>query len=235
MLYLHGGGYVTGSVASHRTLVSQLAKEAGCRALAVEYRLAPENPYPAAVEDAVKAYGWMIANGYEARDIVLAGDSAGGGLAVAAMLKLREAGSPMPAAALLLSPWTDLEVKGDSVRTVERKDPMLSARALRRDARVYLGKADARDPLASPIYADLEGLPPMLIQAGTREILLDDSTRLAERARECGVEVELDVREGMFHVWQFFTPLVPESNAAIERLARFAREKTVKGPKPCAL
>jgi monoterpene epsilon-lactone hydrolase len=226
ILYLHGGAYVVGSIASHRTLVSQLAKEAGCRALSVEYRLAPENPFPAAVVDAVKTNEWLITHGYEAGNIVLAGDSAGGGLAVATMLSLRDAGSPMPAAAILLSPWTDLEVKGESVKTVGRRDPMLSARALRREAAMYLGKEDPRHPLASPIYADLSGLPPMIIQAGTREILLDDARRLAERAEEDGVDVELDVREGMFHVWQFFTPLVPESNKALKKLGRFAREKT---------
>lgn len=225
ILYLHGGAYVVGSIASHRTLVSQLAKEAGCRALCVEYRLAPENPFPAAVVDAVKAFEWLVTHGYEAGNIVLAGDSAGGGLAVAAMLSLRDAGSPVPAAAVLLSPWTDLEVRGESVQAVERRDPMLSARALRREACMYLDREDPRHPLASPIYADLSGLPPMLIQAGTREILLDDARRLARRAEEDGVEVELDVWEDMFHVWQFFTPLVPESNAALERLGRFAREK----------
>jgi len=225
ILYLHGGAYVVGSIASHRTLVSQLAKEAGCRALSLEYRLAPENPFPAAVVDAVKAFKWLVTHGYEAGKIILAGDSAGGGLAVAAMLSLRDAGSPMPAAAVLLSPWTDLEVRGESVQVVGRRDPMLSARALRREARMYLGDEDPRHPLASPIYADLSGLPPMLVQAGTREILLDDARRLAQRAEDGGVDVELDVWEDMFHVWQFFTPLVPESNAALERLGRFAREK----------
>ncbi|RJP34996.1 MAG: alpha/beta hydrolase [Actinobacteria bacterium] len=228
ILYLHGGAYVVGSIASHRMLVSQLAKEAGCRALAVEYRLAPENPFPAAVEDAVKVYEWLIARGYKAGNTVLAGDSAGGGLAVAAMLSLRDAGSPMPAAAMLLSPWTDMEVSGDCVKNV-RDDPMLSARALRREAAMYLGGEDPRHPLASPIYAELYGLPTMLIQAGTREILLDDARRLAERAREAGTEVELDVWEGMFHVWQFFAPLVPESNAAVAKLGRYAREKMAAG------
>ena len=225
ILYLHGGAYVMGSIASHRALVSRLAVAAGCRALAVEYRLAPEHPFPAAVEDAVRAYEWLLSHGREARQIVLAGDSAGGGLAVASLVALRDAGAPLPAAALLLSPWTDLEVSGRSVGTVGRRDPMLTARALRREAAMYLGKEDPRHPLASPIHAGLEGLPPMLVQVGTREILLDDARRLAERARGDGVEVELDAWEGMFHVWQFFTPLVPESNAAVEKLGRFARER----------
>jgi monoterpene epsilon-lactone hydrolase len=229
ILYFHGGAYVVGSIASHRSMVSQLAKVAGCRALSVDYRLAPEHLFPAAVEDAVKAFEWLITHGYEAENIVIAGDSAGGSLSVAAMLSLRDAGSPLPAAAMLLSPWTDLEVKGESVRSVGRRDPMLTAKALCREAGMCLGEESPRHPLASPIYADLKGLPPMLIQVGTREILLDDARRLAERAKEAGVEVELDVWEDMFHVWQFFTPLVPESNAAIARLARFARDKTSAG------
>ncbi len=225
ILYLHGGAYVVGSAGSHRPLVSRLAREAGCRALSLEYRLAPENPFPAAVEDAAGAYEWLLDAGCGAERTALAGDSAGGGLAVAAMVFLRDRGFPLPAAACLFSPWTDLEVRGESVETVGRKDPMLSARALRREAAMYLAGEDPRNPLASPVYADLAGLPPLLIQAGTREILLDDARRLAERAEEAGVEVELDVREGMFHVWQFFTPLVPESNAALEKAGRFLRER----------
>lgn len=226
ILYLHGGAYVVGSAGSHRSLVSRLALEAGCRALSVEYRLAPEHPFPAAVEDAVKAYQWLLGGGYESEHLVVAGDSAGGGLAVAAMVSMRDRGIPLPAAAFLLSPWTDLEVSGESVHTVGRKDPMLSARALRREAAMYLAGEDPRHPLASPIHADLAGLPPMLIQAGTREILLDDAVRLAERARQARLETELDIWEGMFHVWQFFTPLVPESNAALQKAGRFLRERS---------
>lgn len=226
VLYLHGGAYVVGSAGSHRTLVSRLAQEAGCRALSVEYRLAPEHPFPAAVEDAVKAYQWLLDRGYEAGSLAIAGDSAGGGLAVAAMLSMRGKGIPLPAAAFHLSPWTDLEVKGESVGKVGWRDPMLSARALRREAAMYLAGRDPRDPLASSIYADLSGLPPMLIQVGTREILLDDAVRLVERAEEAGVAVELDVWPGMFHVWQFFATLVPESDAALEKAGRFLRRNT---------
>lgn len=226
LLYLHGGGYVIGSAASHRGLASRIALACGFRALAVDYRLAPEHPFPAAVEDAAGALRWLVSRGYAPGKTVIAGDSAGGGLAVAAMLLLRDRGEPLPAAALLLSPWTDLEVTGESCRSARRKDPMLSPRILRDYARLYLQGKDPRDPLASPIHADLGGLPPMLIQVGTHEVLLDDSRRLAERARGAGVDVHLQVEEGMFHVWQYFTPFVPESREAVEKLAAFARRHT---------
>ncbi len=225
LLYLHGGGYVIGSIASHRELASQIAAAIGCRGLIVDYRLAPENKFPAAVEDAAISFRWLLSQGYAPEKIVIAGDSAGGGLCVAAMLSLRDSGDPLPAAALLLSPWTDLEVVGESLNTVGRKDPMLTYKMLKDYARLYLGGRDPRDPLASPIHADLKGLPPMLIQVGTCEVLLDDARRLAQRAKEGGVEVELEVREGMFHVWQFFSPIVPESREALGELGRFARER----------
>ncbi len=224
LLYLHGGGYVNGSIASHQGLASQIALAAGCRALIIDYRLAPENRFPAAVEDATASYRWLLSQGYKPDGIVIGGDSAGGGLAVATMISLRDSGDPLPAAALLLSPWTDLEVVGESLRTVGRKDPMLSPRVLKGYSRMYLGGKDPRDPLASPIYANLEGLPPLLIQVGTCEILLDDARRLADRAEKDGVDVELEMRDGMFHVWQFFSPLAPESREAVERLGRFARK-----------
>lgn len=225
ILYLHGGGYAIGCIDSHRSLASQIASAAGCRALIVGYRLAPEDPFPAAVEDAAAAFRWLLSRGYAPHRVAVAGDSAGGGLAVALMVYLREAGDPLPAAALLLSPWTDLEVTGGTCGTVGRKDPMLTPKILRDYARLYLGSRDSRDPLASPLYADLRGLPPMLIQVGTEEILLDDARRLARRAEEAGVEVRLEVEEGMFHVWQFFSPTVPESKEAVERLGGFARDR----------
>ncbi|MBC7247575.1 MAG: alpha/beta hydrolase [Actinobacteria bacterium] len=225
LLYLHGGGYVIGSIRTYRNMVSHLASAAGCRALLIEYRLAPENRFPCAVEDAVTAYRWLLSQGYDPGNIAIAGDSAGGGLAAATLVSLRDAGEPLPAAAMLLSPWTDLEGTGESLGTVGWRDPMLNKWIIRKMAASYLGDADPRDPLASPLYADLSGLPPLLIQAGTSEILLDDARRLAERAEEAGVSVKLDIREGMFHVWQFFAPLVPESREALERIGRFYREK----------
>ena len=224
LYYLHGGGYVIGSIDSHRNLVSQLAAAAGCRALIIDYRLAPENKFPAAVEDAVASYRWLLSQGYKAGKIVIAGDSAGGGLAVATMVSLRDSGDPLPAAALLLSPWTDLEVIGESCKTVGWRDPMVSVGILKKYTRQYMGGKDPRDSLASPIYADLKGLPPLLIHVGTCEVLMDDAKRLAAKAEKDGVDVELDVCDGMFHVWQFFSPVVPESKDAIDRLGKFARD-----------
>jgi epsilon-lactone hydrolase len=221
ILYLHGGGYVIGSINSHRAMVSQLALAAQSRVLIIDYRLAPENRFPAAVEDAVASYRWLLSQGYKPGRIGIAGDSAGGGLTAATLVSLRDSGDPLPAAAMMLSPWADLEVKGESCRTVGWRDPMVSGYALRKWAALYLGGADPRDPLASPIHADLKGLPPLCIHVGTCEVLHDDAGRLAERAEKDGVPVELDVCEGMFHVYQFFSPLVPESKEAIEKLGSF--------------
>jgi epsilon-lactone hydrolase len=225
LLYLHGGGYIHGSIKSHREMASQIAASAGCRALIIDYRRAPENKFPAAVEDAVASYRWLLSQGYEPGETAIAGDSAGGGLTVATMVSLRDSGDPLPAAAMMLSPWTDLELIGESCKTVGWRDPLISTRLLRKYTRMYMGGKDPRDPLASPIYADLKGLPPLCIQVGTCEILLDDAKRLAERAEQDGVSVELDVYEDMFHVWHFFSPMVPESKEAIEKLGTFFREK----------
>lgn len=226
ILYLHGGGYVIGSMRSHQAMASRVAAASRSRALIVDYRLAPENRFPAAVEDAASAYRWLMKQGYEPRKIAIAGDSAGGGLTAATLVYLRDAGDPLPACAMMLSPWADLAMSGESCKTVGRRDPMLRPYALRKWAAMYLGGADAAEPLASPIHADLRGLPPLLIQAGTEELLLDDARRLAARAEECGVQVELDVCEGMFHVYQFFSPLVRESREAVDGLGRFFQERT---------
>lgn len=225
ILYLHGGGYVIGSMKSHRSIASQLAIAGACRVLMIDYRLAPEHKFPAAVEDSVKAYRWLLSEGYEPGEIAIAGDSAGGGLTAATLVALRDSGDPMPAAAMMLSPWTDLEVLGESCKRVGWRDPMVSAPALKKWAAMYLGEKDARDPLASPIYADLKGLPPLSIHVGTCEILLDDARRLAERARQDGVSVDLFECEGMFHVYQFFSPIVPESKESIQRIGKFFRDK----------
>ncbi len=225
LLYLHGGGYVIGNINSHRAMVSQVAAACGCRALLIDYRLAPENKLPAAVEDAAASYRWLLSEGYEPGNIAIAGDSAGGGLTAATLVYLRDAGDPLPAAAMMLSPWADLEVIGESCRTVGWRDPMVNPKALKKWAVMYLGGKDPRDPLGSPIHADLSGLPPLLIHAGSCEVLLDDARRLADKAEQDGVPVELYICEGMFHVYQFFSPLVPESKDAIARLAGFFREK----------
>ena len=224
ILYFHGGGFVLGSIRSHRKMVAQLAEAAGFPALMVEYRLAPEDEFPAAVQDAVETYRWLLSQGYRAGDVIIGGDSAGGGLAMACLLSLRDSGVPLPAAALLISPWVDLEVIGASSMTRAAKDPLLSVRNLRRWAEMYLAGAEPTLPIASPVYADLEGLPPLLIHAGTHEILLDDAERLAARARRCRTPVELEVWEGMWHCWHTFSPFVPESRAAIHRMGEFCRE-----------
>lgn len=224
LLYLHGGGYVIGSVNTHRGLVSRLSTASGMRALSADYRLAPEHPFPAAVDDAVAAYRWLLANGAQPETTVIAGDSAGGGLTFATLVALRDAGEPLPAAAVALSPWVDLEGIGESMTTNAAGDPMVQKAGLQQMAQVYLGGADPRTPLAAPLYADLVGLPPLLIQVGTAETLLDDSNRIAAKAKAAGVEVTLEPWEDMIHVWQIFP--VPEADQAIERLGQFIRQKT---------
>ncbi len=180
--HLHGGSYVIGSINSHRELISRLSRAAGARALAIDYRLAPENPFPAAVEDATTAYRWLLSTGVDPARVVIAGDSAGGGLTVAALLALRDAGDPLPAAAVCLSPWVDMEGLGESMTTKAELDPVIQSEKVLEGAKAYLAGADPRTPLAAPLYADLTGLPPLLIQVGSSETLVDDATRLAGRA-----------------------------------------------------
>jgi acetyl esterase/lipase len=221
ILYLHGGGYAIGSLKTHRHLVADLARASGMRGLSVAYRLAPEHPFPAAVDDSVKVYRWLIAQGLDTQRIAIAGDSAGGGLTLATLIALRDAGDELPACAVVLSPWTDLAMAGVSVRTKAAADPLLTPNDLHRYAQWYLGETDPRTPLASPLYGDLSGLPPLLVHVGTAEILLDDSVRLAERARGAGVDVTLDVQEDMVHVWHYFAQLVPEGEASVREVGAF--------------
>ena len=221
ILYLHGGGYTIGSIKTHRGMVSHISKAAGMRALLIEYRLAPEHPFPAAVEDSVAAYRWLLKAGIPPARIAVAGDSAGGGLTVATMVKLRDEGEPLPAAAVCLSPWVDMEGIGESMSSRAEVDPIVERDPLLEMASAYLGGTDPRTPLAAPLYADLKGLPPMLIQVGTSEVLLDDSTRLAERAKEAGVDVTLEPWDDMVHVWHFFASMVPEGRDAVDRIASF--------------
>lgn len=226
MLYLHGGGYVIGSIDTHRELAGRLSQASGARVLIIDYRLAPEHPYPAAVEDAAAAYRWLLADGGATPDrTVIAGDSAGGGLTVAAMLALREAGDPLPAAGVCLSPWVDMEGIGDSMTAKADVDPMVRREGLVRMAGLYLDGADPRTPLAAPLYADLSGLPPLLIHVGTAETLLDDSTRLCERARAAGVDVTYESWDDMIHVWHIFAPLLPEGQQAVERVGEYVRQR----------
>jgi acetyl esterase/lipase len=225
ILYLHGGGYVIGSIATHRELVSRIARSGNARALSVEYRLAPEHQCPAAVDDAVAAYKYLREQGIPASQIVIAGDSAGGGLTVATLLALRDAGEALPAAGVCLSPWVDLCGEGESMVTKASVDPMVGEEGLTQMAAHYAGE-ELRNPQASPLYGDLRGLPLLLLQVGTSETLLDDSTRLAEKARAAGVDVTLEEWEDMFHVWHFFAGMLPEGQRAIDRIGEFVRQRT---------
>jgi uncharacterized protein (TIGR02246 family) len=219
LVYLHGGGYAMGSLATHRALCARLSRLGRMRVLNVGYRLAPEHPHPAAVEDALAALRWVYAQGFAPSRVAIGGDSAGGGLTLATLVAQRDAGGPLPAAAVCISPWTDLSASGDSIRAKASVDPMVTEGPLRAMAAAYLGGRDPRTPLASPLFADLRGLPPLLVQVGEAEILLDDATRLASRARDAGVEVALEVWEEMFHVWHAFAEILPEAARACERIA----------------
>jgi acetyl esterase/lipase len=223
VLYLHGGGYVMGSLATHRKLAGDIARASAARVLLVEYRLAPEHPHPAAVEDAVAAYRWLLAVGYDPGRLAIAGDSAGGGLTIATLVALRDAGDPMPAGAVAISPWADLTMEAASIQSRADLDPMVSAPDLTRFAGWYLDGTDARHPTASPAHADLTGLPPVLVHVGEAEVLVDDSTLLAARGRAAGVDVTLEEWPEMVHVWHVFAGRVPESTAAVERVGAFLR------------
>lgn len=226
VLYVHGGGYVMGSAGSHRDVTGRLSKAAGARVLSLNYRLAPEHPFPAPVDDAVAAYRWLLAQGISPGNIAVAGDSAGGGLAIATLLALRDAGEPLPAAGIGISPWVDMEGTGESMTTRAAVDPVVQKEGLLGMAKLYLGDADPKNPLAAPLHADLAGLPPLLLQVGDAETLLDDSTRLAERARAAGVTVTLKVWDEMPHVWHLFAPILPEGRQAIDEIGSFFQART---------
>jgi monoterpene epsilon-lactone hydrolase len=227
ILYLHGGGYYFCSPKSHRALAFGLATRANAPTFSLDYRLAPEHRFPGALDDATAAYRHLVASGIPPGSIVIAGDSAGGGLALATLVALRDAGDPLPAGGVLFSPWTDLAASGATIRSNDGADPMFSGPAIARAAQVYLGDTPATHPYASPVYANLEGLPPLFIQAGSTEVLLDDSRRVADNARTAGVPVELQVWQKMPHVWQIFAPFIPEARQALDAAAGFVREITV--------
>lgn len=226
VLYVHGGGYVMGSAGSHRDVTGRLSKASGARVLSLNYRLAPEHPFPAPVDDAVAAYRWLLAQGISPGNIAVAGDSAGGGLAIATLLALRDAGEPLPAAGIGISPWVDMEGTGESMTTRAAVDPVVQKEGLLGMAKLYLGDADPKNPLAAPLHADLAGLPPLLLQVGDAETLLDDSTRLAEKARAAGVDVTLKVWDEMPHVWHLFAPILPEGRQAIDEIGSFFQART---------
>jgi monoterpene epsilon-lactone hydrolase len=224
VLYLHGGGYTAMSPRTHRGLTSRLATWSDASLFALDYRLAPEHPFPAAVDDAVAAYRALIAAGMHASRIVVAGDSAGGGLALALLLVLRDAGDQLPAGAVLFSPWTDLAAMGKSIVDNDATDPLFFGSWVGRQARHYLGNTPATNPLASPVYADLTGLPALLIQVSDCEVLLDDSRRVAENATRSGVATTLRIWHGVPHGWQIFAPILPEGSDALRESGLFIRE-----------
>ncbi|MEM7020224.1 MAG: alpha/beta hydrolase [Pseudomonadota bacterium] len=222
LLYLHGGGYIIGSVEStHKDLVWRLSAAGECRVLGLNYRLAPEGPYPAAVDDAIAAYQWLLVQGYAPESIAIAGDSAGGGLTFGTALRLRDEGIPLPAALVGLSPWTDLAITGESIVSNARAEAMLPPDRVGEVAELYLNGADPRTPHSSPLYGEQEGLPPTLIHVGSREILRDDAIRLAEKIKAAGVPVVLEVWPNMPHVWQVFARHIPEARQAIAHIGMF--------------
>lgn len=219
ILYTHGGAYVSGSPLTHEPLIARLAEMSKIQVMAYEYRLAPEHPYPAALEDALSAFDYLIQKGYAEQDIALCGDSAGGGLTLALALKLRDLGRPLPGALVLISPWTDLTESNETHFTKTSDDPLLSSEELRENALLYAGEEDLQNPYISPLFGDFTGLPPTLIHVGTNEVLLDDSRQLATRMDACGVEVDIDIYEGMWHVWHMFD--IPEARAAMRKIQWF--------------
>ncbi|HEX3514529.1 MAG TPA: alpha/beta hydrolase [Trebonia sp.] len=227
IFHIHGGGFALGSAAGSVGLASSLACKTGMRAVSVDYRLAPEHPYPAALQDVTAAYRALVEQAGGADDVVVSGESAGGNLAIELLIAGKAEDLAMPAAALLLSPMTDLTVTGNSYAGKAHADPVISAQAIRTRAADYLAGTDPADPLVSPIFADLSGLPPLLIQAGSHEVLLDDAIRLAGKAAADDVAVTLDITPGVPHVFQAFAALLDEADAALDRIARFVKDNTV--------
>ncbi len=227
ILYLHGGGYVLGSIPSYREFAGRISRASQARVLLVGYRLAPEHRFPAAVDDSLAACRWLSKKLGNLRRVVIAGDSAGGGLVLAVMVALRDAGEELPSAAVCISPSTDLAKTGESIRTRAHLDPIVQLPSTIAHAQRYLGEGgDSTHPLASPLYARLEGLPPTLIMVGTHEILHDDSTRFAEKALREGVNVTLEIAQDMVHIWPFFAAVLPEGREAVERIGRYVQQHT---------
>jgi len=224
VLFLHGGAYILGSIESNRELAARISKSTRCRVLNIEYRLAPENPFLAAVEDATDAYRWVLDQGIDPAQIAIAGASAGGGLTVAALVSFRDSGNPMPACAVCISPWVNLECIGETMTSKAGVDPMIQRDGLVGIANIYLNGPDPRTPLALPLHVYLTGLPPTLVLVGTWETLLSDSTRLVEKAESAGVDVTLEQWDEMIHVWPISAPVLPEGQQAIDRIGEFVRQ-----------
>jgi monoterpene epsilon-lactone hydrolase len=226
VLYLHGGGYMEGSLTSHQDLAMRISRAAKVKVLVVGYRLAPEHPFPAAVEDAVKSYLWLIEDQkINPNKIVIAGDSAGGGLTLVTLIKLRDENISMPAAGVCLSPWTDLALTGESLIRNAKVDPFLKFYDMVFMAELYVGDNDPKNPYISPLYADPHDLPPILLHVGTAELIEDDSTRFAEKAKKEGVDITLEVFDNMIHVFQAFADWAPEGQEAIEKIGKYIQEK----------
>ena len=228
VLYLFGGGYVISAPRTRHKTAGHLARAAGARVLVPDYRLAPEHPFPAALDDAVGAYHWLLGHGEAPERTVVAGDSSAGGLAVATLLRLRDAGGPLPAGAVAISPWVDLAVTGDTMRTRAAADVCATPESLRRMAGQYLAGHDPRDPLASPLYGDLARLPPLLLLAGGDEVLLDDAVRLARATVEAGVDAELVLGGGMQHVYPLYVGAMPEADAAMEHIGAWIARRVAR-------
>ena len=224
-IYWHGGAYIMGNCTTHRQLAGHLARSARVKALVPEYRLAPEHPFPAAIEDAVAIYRELLAAGNQPENIIMGGDSAGGGLTMAALLSLRDAGEPLPRAAFLISPWLDLAGTGESMQTRAGRDPWFKPQHLPTVRSHYCDEADIRHPLVSPVYANVAGLPPLYIQVGSEELLLSDATRIAEAVQETGGDAEIEIWPGMWHVFQLFVHVVPEAKRANAKIAAWLRER----------
>lgn len=229
IVYLHGGGYTMGSLNSHRGLVANLSRATGARALSVDYGLAPENPFPKAVEDAVRAVQYVHAQGIAPNRVVVAGDSAGGGLAAATLIALRDRGIGQAAAGVLISPWLDLTNSGATMKSHAAADPMVSDELLEKCSAAYLKGQDAKNPLASPLFADLADLPPLLVHVGTAEVLLDDARRFTEAARKAGVDITLEEWDEMIHVWHTFAGMLPEAQQAIDQIGAFVKDRLGSG------
>ncbi len=226
MIYVHGGGYVVGSLISHGGMVAEIARNAKCKVLQLDYLRAPEHKFPAPVEDTCKAYHWLLKKGYEAKKITIAGDSAGGGLVVATLVALQNEGTTLPGAIVCIAPWVDLEFTGESYEARKEIDPFVQREVAENMRELYLGNQDPKDPIASPINADLTGFPAMLIQVGEREILFSDSEMLANKAKASGVDVTFEEWPEMVHVWHFYYPVVSDGMKAIARIGEFVIEKT---------
>ncbi len=225
ILYLHGGGYVMGSLTTHRSLAGEFSRAAQAAILLIDYRLAPEHPFPAAVEDGVASFKWLLDQGFAAKNLAIAGDSAGGGLTAATLVSARDQKVPLPAAAVCISPWSDMTCSNESYKTRAEADPMVGSGNIGDMAKLYLQGKDPKHPYASPNFADLRSLPPLLIQVGNDEVLLDDSIKLHEKAKADGVDSTLEVWEHMIHVWHAFHPMLPEGKQGIERVGAFLREQ----------